>query len=199
MLPLIDLSSCYLRSLYNSCDMFMLKAYCIFFSRIKKNLPGLSNKFLWTVCVIHIPVPPGTFWCMLKCLRKTNRIDFNFLCQVIEIPRGSKVKYELDKKTGLIKVKQCCLPQSLIAKLYFLLVLIFPVFHFNVCACAGGPCPVFISCLPSQLWIHSSHTLWRQWSFGCTGYNAGMLLLFCIIESQNGIPVMGQRASSPTG
>jgi inorganic pyrophosphatase len=28
-----------------------------------------------------------------------------FLFQVIEIPRGSKVKYELDKKTGLIKVK----------------------------------------------------------------------------------------------
>ncbi|GJN36289.1 hypothetical protein PR202_gb25136 [Eleusine coracana subsp. coracana] len=27
-----------------------------------------------------------------------------YLCQVIEIPRGSKVKYELDKKTGLIKV-----------------------------------------------------------------------------------------------
>jgi len=132
MLPLIDLSSCYLRSLYNSCDMFMLKAYCIFFSRIKKNLPGLSNKCLWTVCVIHVPQLLGTFWCMLKCLRKTNRIDFNFLCQVIEIPRGSKVKYELDKKTGLIKVKQCCLPQSLIAKLYFLLVLIFPVFHFNM-------------------------------------------------------------------
>ena len=127
---------------------------------------------------------------MLKCLRKTNRIDFNFLCQVIEIPRGSKVKYELDKKTGLIKVKQCWLSKSLVAKLYFLPVLIFPVFHFNVCACAGGPCPVFISCLPSQLWIHSSHTLWRQWSFGCTGYNAGMLLLFYIIESQNGISVM---------
>lgn len=26
------------------------------------------------------------------------------LMQVVEIPRGSKVKYELDKKTGLIKV-----------------------------------------------------------------------------------------------
>lgn len=32
---------------------------------------------------------------------------FSVTCQVIEIPRGSKVKYELDKKTGLIVVKQC--------------------------------------------------------------------------------------------
>lgn len=31
---------------------------------------------------------------------------FSVTCQVIEIPRGSKVKYELDKKTGLIVVKQ---------------------------------------------------------------------------------------------
>lgn len=29
----------------------------------------------------------------------------HFCFQVIEIPRGSKVKYELDKKTGLVKVK----------------------------------------------------------------------------------------------
>ncbi|KAF3789525.1 Soluble inorganic pyrophosphatase [Nymphaea thermarum] len=29
---------------------------------------------------------------------------FNCVMQVVEIPRGSKVKYELDKKTGLIKV-----------------------------------------------------------------------------------------------
>jgi inorganic pyrophosphatase len=29
---------------------------------------------------------------------------FSVTCQVIEIPRGSKVKYELDKKTGLIVV-----------------------------------------------------------------------------------------------
>jgi inorganic pyrophosphatase len=26
-------------------------------------------------------------------------------CQVVEIPRGCKVKYELDKGTGLIKVR----------------------------------------------------------------------------------------------
>lgn len=37
-----------------------------------------------------------------------------FLFQVIEIPRGSKVKYELDKKTGLIKVKQCDLSHLLL-------------------------------------------------------------------------------------
>ena len=28
--------------------------------------------------------------------------------QVVEIGKGSKVKYELDKKTGLIKVKYMC-------------------------------------------------------------------------------------------
>lgn len=31
---------------------------------------------------------------------------YGTFCQVIEIPRGSKVKYELDKKTGLIMVNQ---------------------------------------------------------------------------------------------
>ena len=29
--------------------------------------------------------------------------------QVVEITKGSKVKYELDKKTGLIKVQTNCL------------------------------------------------------------------------------------------
>jgi inorganic pyrophosphatase len=28
--------------------------------------------------------------------------------QVVEIGKGGKVKYELDKKTGLIKVITCC-------------------------------------------------------------------------------------------
>jgi hypothetical protein len=37
-----------------------------------------------------------------EVLKLTETCFFN--CQVIEIPRGSKVKYELDKGTGLIKV-----------------------------------------------------------------------------------------------
>lgn len=32
------------------------------------------------------------------------KIEIALFFQVIEIPKGSKVKYELDKKTGLIKV-----------------------------------------------------------------------------------------------
>lgn len=33
----------------------------------------------------------------------------SFLIQVVEITKGSKVKYELDKKTGLIKVQTNCM------------------------------------------------------------------------------------------
>ncbi|XP_025806216.1 soluble inorganic pyrophosphatase 4 isoform X2 [Panicum hallii] len=50
---------------------------------------------------------------------------------VIEIPRGSKVKYELDKKTGLIKVMQCGLLHILLRTSIFS-VLICPVLHLNV-------------------------------------------------------------------
>jgi len=44
---------------------------------------------------------------------------------------------------------------SIVANLY-LLSSDMSCFAFE---CAGGPCAVFISCVPSQLWIHSSHTL----------------------------------------
>jgi len=39
---------------------------------------------------------------------------FFFICQVVEIPRGSKVKYELDKASGLIKVRSYFMFSTLI-------------------------------------------------------------------------------------
>lgn len=33
-------------------------------------------------------------------------VDIVLMVQVVEITKGSKVKYELDKKTGLIKVRK---------------------------------------------------------------------------------------------
>lgn len=42
------------------------------------------------------------------------------LMQVVEIPRGSKVKYELDKKTGLIKVLQINMLKLFLGWLLFL-------------------------------------------------------------------------------
>lgn len=48
----------------------------------------------------------GGLWYHLYCFRYILDFTDNFPhgMQVIEIGKGSKVKYELDKKTGLIKV-----------------------------------------------------------------------------------------------
>ncbi|XP_039061445.1 soluble inorganic pyrophosphatase 1-like [Hibiscus syriacus] len=41
----------------------------------------------------------------LRQAPKLNRLHKNYMCKkVVEIAKGSKVKYELDKKTGMIKV-----------------------------------------------------------------------------------------------
>ena len=150
------------------CNMLIsISQYFVFSWEKNKNkkLPDINTKFGSELYVSVVP-----FWCLLKCFRKTHWSGSYFFAQVIEIPRGSKVKYELDKKTGLIKVMQCGLLHILLQTSIFS-VLICPGF---VLECAGGPCAVFISCVPSQLWIHSSHTLWRQWPSGCAGYNAGV-------------------------
>uniref|UniRef100_A0A452XNS0 inorganic diphosphatase n=1 Tax=Aegilops tauschii subsp. strangulata TaxID=200361 RepID=A0A452XNS0_AEGTS len=75
---------------------------------------------------------------------------------VIEIRRGSKVKYELDKKTGLIMVKHC---YSFSPPILISLAQSFLWFSLAICMCAGGPCALFISGVPSQLWIHSPHAV----------------------------------------
>ena len=43
---------------------------------------------------------------MRICKRENFIIKLLSFLQVIEISKGSKVKYELDKKTGLIKVNE---------------------------------------------------------------------------------------------
>jgi inorganic pyrophosphatase len=43
-------------------------------------------------------------WCFTSAIRKQALIWSNVVLQVVEIGKGSKVKYELDKKSGLIKV-----------------------------------------------------------------------------------------------
>ena len=59
---------------------------------------------------------------------------------VIEIPRGSKVKYELDKKTGLIMVKNCC---SFFPHVESLFSSVLMVFVWLYAFFAGGPCALF--------------------------------------------------------
>ncbi len=44
-------------------------------------------------------------WCFTSAIRKQALIWSNVVLQVVEIGKGSKVKYELDKKSGLIKVQ----------------------------------------------------------------------------------------------
>lgn len=105
---------------------------------------------------------------------------------VIEIPRGSKVKYELDKETG-IRMQTCCTP-------------------WRSCASGGSTCLLLqtrtgiaqprvnigasavrwfdraalyrsravLQCgLPSQLWVYPSNPLRGQRSSGCTSLDAG--------------------------
>lgn len=73
--------------------------------------------------------------------------------QVVEIGKGSKVKYELDKKTGLIKVRAMsnC----------FLCFALLPLCHnYHVSFMrAGRPCAVLIGGLSPQLWVHPAHSL----------------------------------------
>ena len=74
--------------------------------------------------------------------------------QVVEIGKGSKVKYELDKKSGLIKV----IKKSLLSVpwLSFLHTkdIIWYLIH------SVGPCTVLICCVSSQLRFHPSDSLW---------------------------------------
>jgi len=87
------------------CNMLIsISQYFVFSWGKNKNkkLPDINTKFGSELFVSVV-----TFWCLLKCFRKTHWSGSYFFAQVIEIPRGSKVKYELDKKTGLIKVMQC--------------------------------------------------------------------------------------------
>lgn len=76
------------------------------------------------------------------------------ILQVVEIGKGSKVKYELDKKTGLIKVLDL-----------WSIIFIGHWSHSNygflkVHICAGWSCSLLVCCVPSQLWLHPSHSLW---------------------------------------
>lgn len=99
--------------------------------------------------------------------------------QVVEITKGSKVKYELDKKTGMIKVWTISLIQwpwlnnesntsyYLAKKIQVINVSIFILLFL------GWSHFVFISCLSSQLWFHSSYSMWRQWSNWCLDPHAG--------------------------
>lgn len=84
------------------------------------------------------------------------------------------MKYELDKRTGLIKVMMCAKP--------FLLFSLYVNRFLNVQKCAGWPCAVLISCVPAQLWLHSSYSLWGQWSHGCLNYHAGMHIPVAIVK-----------------
>jgi hypothetical protein len=83
---------------------------------------------------------------MLRCSGPRTKTGCYFVFQVIEIPRGSKVKYELDKKTGLIMVNHHC---SFLSLMLNLSSPMFLWFSLVMCVCAGGPCALFISCVPS--------------------------------------------------
>ena len=90
--------------------------------------------------------------------------------QVVEIGKGSKVKYELDKTTGLIKVITIYYPNVLATPYRFLIGCWWKLHKF-----AGWSRALLISCVSSQLWFHPSYSLWRQWSHGCPDYYAGTL------------------------
>ena len=117
--------------------------------------------------------------------------------QVVEITKGSKVKYELDKKTGLIKVWKTIHPSNIEDPRHVPELTIeghtswakaspspkqfqfCPVYQ-NICHhfllfkwISGWSSFIFFSGLSSQLWFHPSHTMWRQWSLGLFGYHAG--------------------------
>jgi len=64
---------------------------------VKKSTPRLNERILSSLSRRSVAAHP---WHDLEIGPKAPHI---FNC-VVEIPRGSKVKYELDKKTGLIKV-----------------------------------------------------------------------------------------------
>ena len=58
---------------------------------------------------------------LLDSYKVSLHAHFFFNCQVVEIPRGSKVKYELDKASGLIKVRFYFMFSTLILFRYFLI------------------------------------------------------------------------------
>lgn len=83
---------------------------------------------------------------------------------MIEISKGSKVKYELDKKTGLIKVN---------GFVKWILLTYIVVLLMIMSGYPGWPCSVFIRCLSPQLWFHPAHSLWGQWPARCVNHYAG--------------------------
>jgi hypothetical protein len=94
----------------------------------------------------------------------------------VEISKGSKVKYELDKKTGLIKVSHLTsvtinkhthgfmhtAAQLVISELL-----------------SGGSRAVLVGGVPAQLRLHPANALRGQRPHGCTGPHAGVCPLHC--------------------
>lgn len=97
---------------------FFLKAFCA----LSSNGIDWSSIFLLTGsdapqvfnCVRDLMIPKlpwlsdsclHTFWLLKMQVSWTCFLFVFIVMQVVEIPKGSKVKYELDKKTGLIKVR----------------------------------------------------------------------------------------------
>lgn len=96
---------------------------------------------------------------------------FNKMClilQVIEISKGSKVKYKLDKDTGLIKVLAIG-PINVDLMLFSVIVR-----YQTLLPSAGWPCSLLVSCVPTELWFHSSYYLQRRWPHGRVGRDEGL-------------------------
>jgi hypothetical protein len=74
-----------------------------------------------------------------------------FTMQVVEITKGSKVKYELDKKTGLIKVYAMFYPYDLWA-VPCVLIICFYLMHVCLGICALTF--FFLICHASVTWCY---------------------------------------------
>jgi hypothetical protein len=83
--------------------------------------------------------------------------------QVVEISKGSKVKYELDKKTGLIKVSH--LTSVTIRK---------HTHCFISDLLSGGSRALLVGGVPAQLRLHPANALRGQRPHGRTGPHAGV-------------------------
>jgi hypothetical protein len=66
-----------------------------------------------------------------------------------------------------------------------LLICICEIFSWSLLTCwsymielafSGQPCFILLSCLPTQLWLHSSNSMWGQWSPWCPCHHAGYTL-----------------------
>ncbi|CAL9184612.1 unnamed protein product, partial [Musa hybrid cultivar] len=72
----------------------------IIYSDLQLSWPPLNERILSSMCRRSVAAHP---WHDLDIASNVGNKDSRFL-QVVEIGRGSKVKYELDKRTGLIKI-----------------------------------------------------------------------------------------------